>query len=44
VYLLHRNHWTIIEADWELYQAYDRGCDCFAALAACRAAVGEIKT
>ncbi len=32
--LLHRNHWTIIEADYALYQAYDRGCDCRTALEA----------
>lgn len=31
--LLYRNHWTIIEADWQLFEAYDRGCDCRAALA-----------
>ena len=30
--LLYRNHWTIIEADWALFQAYDRGCDCRAVL------------
>jgi hypothetical protein len=30
--LLHRNHWSIIEGDWALFQAYDRGCDCLAAL------------
>jgi hypothetical protein len=32
LFLLHRNHWSIIEGDWALFQAYDRGCDCLAAL------------
>jgi hypothetical protein len=37
VALLHRNHWTIIEADYDLYTAYDRGLDCTPVLAALEA-------
>lgn len=38
--LLHRNHWTIIEGDYELFAAYDRGCDCTAALGSDKATEG----